>query len=402
MSAATKRQVAFDMLLNVVATALPLVVLQVIVLPLMAYNMEGGEYGLVVTILSAFSVIPGVLGNTLNNIRLIYDKKYKDCSLSGDFNPMVLASSTVSFLAIIATAGFMGVVDIVSLIMLGVASAIWLVREYYIVAFRIELNYKAILISNVIQALGYFLGYGLFLFTREWVLVYAVGQILGLAYVFRKSDLHKEPLRITPLLKPTLKDTASLVVSNFLSKVMVYSDRIVLHPLIGGNAVAVYYVSTLVGKILSMAVSPVNGVMLSYLAKRKSKTTKTFAMTMATGLALCVIVYCAIALCGRSVLGFLYPMYVDAAMEYISITSATALVYVLISMALPFTLKFFAMKWQIAVNATTCVIYLGLGLGLYDLFGLMGFCIGALVANVLKLALLVGLFCLMNPDSSSL
>lgn len=99
MSAATKRQVAFDMLLNVVATALPLVVLQVIVLPLMAYNMEGEEYGLVVTILSAFSVIPGVLGNTLNNIRLIYDKKYKDCSLSGDFNPMVLAASAVSFLA---------------------------------------------------------------------------------------------------------------------------------------------------------------------------------------------------------------------------------------------------------------------------------------------------------------
>ena len=401
---AGKKQIAADVALNVLATALPLCVLQLVILPLMAGNMGEGEYGLVVTTLSVFNVLPGVFGIALNNVRLVFQNKYDQAGVRGDFNAILLCSGLVCAAVCVVLLVSFGTNDLVLLLLVFVASLAWIAREYFLVAFRLKIDYKSILACNVVQTVGYALGYGLFLTAHQWVLVYLVGQGLSLLYIVCKSDLHREPLQLTRLLKDVISSAAALSVSQFLSKFMAYSDRILLFPLLGGGAVGVYYISTLMGKIVSMAVTPINSVMLTYLSKRKSsdRPRRAFLVAMLTALAVCIAAYIAVMALGGPVLGFLYPAYVDEAMVYLPVTSITAFAYVLISVAQPFTLKYYSMRWQILINGSTCIAYVLLGLSLLSEFGLMGFCIGALVANVLKLLIMLAIYVFVKPDSRSL
>lgn len=401
---AGRKQIATDVALNVLATALPLCVLQLVILPLMAGNMSEGDYGLVVTTLSVFNVLPGVFGIALNNVRLVFQNKYDDAGVHGDFNVILLCSGLVCAAACVVLLVSFGTNDLASLLLVFVASLAWIAREYFLVAFRLSIDYKSILICNVVQTVGYVLGYGLFLAVHQWVLVYLVGQGLSLLYIVCKSGLHREPLQLTCLFKDVISSAAALSVSQFLSKFMAYSDRILLFPLLGGGAVGVYYISTLMGKIVSMAVAPINGVMLTYLSKRRSadRPRRAFWVAMLAALAACIAAYIAVMVLGRPVLGFLYPAYVDEAMVYLPVTSITAFAYVLISVAQPFTLKYYSMKWQVFINGFTCIAYVLLGLSLLSKFGLMGFCVGALVANVLKLLVMLAIYVLLKPDSKSL
>ena len=55
-------------------------------------------------------------------------------------------------------------------------------------------------------------------------------------------------------------------------------------------------------------------------------------------------------------------------------------------------MKFFDMKWQIAINGGTVIVYLALGISLLIPLGLMGFCIGALLTNVIKLLFMIFIY----------
>ena len=85
-----KNKVFGDMALNIIATAIPTFVIQIILLPLLGRRMDSNEYGLLVTILALLNVVPSTFGNTLNNIRLIYDRTYKIEKVEGDFNLILL------------------------------------------------------------------------------------------------------------------------------------------------------------------------------------------------------------------------------------------------------------------------------------------------------------------------
>lgn len=61
----------FDVFLNIVATAIPIAVLQLCIYPLIATNVDDEIYGLFLTQISVLTIISGSLGNALNNIRLV-------------------------------------------------------------------------------------------------------------------------------------------------------------------------------------------------------------------------------------------------------------------------------------------------------------------------------------------
>ena len=149
--------------------------------------------------------------------------------------------------------------------------------------------------------------------------------------------------------------------------------------------ISVYYVATIFGKIVSMAINPINSVALSYLSKMKKKPDSLFYWSYAVGIVVCIIGYIFAIIFSKPILSMIYPTYVDAAMKYIYITSATICVNVLTTIITPFVLKFFAMKWQILINGITTACYIIISLILLHLFGMAGFCIGTLIANIIKL-----------------
>lgn len=385
-----KKKIIFDMALNISATALPTFVLQLLVLPAISWYMPDERYGLLVTVLSFLNVVPSTMGNVLNNIRLLFNNEYIDEKQKGDFN-LILAG--LAILNVVALAVFLVIYDkeltVFNLLLIVIVSVLWLCREYYIVAFRLNINYLQILICNMLRIVGYGFGFILFRVTGYWQWIYLFGLLFSLVYCFIKSELWKEPFKKTYLFKKTSSQGLLLLIAKILNRLITYADKILIYPILGGAVVSVYYAATIFGKVVSLMITPINSVALTYLSKMRSKKDNTFKSALLLGTGICIVGYFLCLAVSRPVLALLYPRFVDNAMKYIFVTTGTTVLYALISIVDPFIMKFFDMKWQIVINGSTFAVYLTLCLSFLKLWGLMGFCIGALLTNALKLIFMI-------------
>ena len=291
-----------DSALNVVAVALPTAALQLLVFPMAAAGLDSDSYGLLTTVFALMNLVPGTLGLALCNIRLLYNSNYADKGVAGDF-PLLLRSSCL--LAAVPSAGvllFYGVREAANLIFALLTTCIWLMREYYGVAFRIRLDFKAVLICNVGLAVGYLAGYALFRVSTCWGVILLTGQLVSLALILSRTDLWKDPATKTELYSKVRTDVVQFSAAAFLSRCISYSDRVLLFPMIGGHLVSVYYVSTLIGKMLSMVITPLNTVLLSYISRGRTKPVKLFALLLASGLILASVGFVVVLLIAEPVL----------------------------------------------------------------------------------------------------
>ena len=391
-----------DSALNVVAVALPTAALQLLVFPMAAAGLDSDSYGLLTTVFALMNLVPGTLGLALCNIRLLYNSNYADKGVAGDF-PLLLRSSCL--LAAVPIAGvllFYGVREAANLIFALLTTCIWLMREYYGVAFRIRLDFKAVLICNVGLAVGYLAGYALFRVSTCWGVILLTGQLVSLALILSRTDLWKDPATKTELYSKVRTDVVQFSAAAFLSRCISYSDRVLLFPMIGGHLVSVYYVSTLIGKMLSMVITPLNTVLLSYISRGRTKPVKLFALLLASGLILASVGFVVVLLIAEPVLKVLYPQFVDEAMVYLPISSAAALVYSVSTVVNSFLVRFYDMSWQTRINALLLGVYVIFAYGGYLLGGLMGFCAGYLAVNVLQLLIIVCVFFFKPADSKTL
>lgn len=394
------KKIVGDAFLNVIASSVPLVLLQLALLPLIAARVTDDEYGLVVTLVALLSLVPTTLGNVLNNVRLLQCAESDDRRPSSSFSLIVLVSTAIAVLVTFCVAVYYA--DGVNPTSTGMALLAFLAvyREYLMVSYRLDLNYRAIVASSFYLAVGYLVGYGLFALTGWWELVYMVGLASSLAYMLLTTHLWREPLSPDSQLAGSAKDTAVLFASSMLGRSTTYADRMVIFPMLGGFEVSVYYVATLFGKILSMGVSPVSSVMLSYLARLKARPKRAFWYSLGLGLALSVVAYGITIGLSRPVLLLLYPQFADQAMDYVWLVTITAYVNVLISIADPYVLRFLSLKWQVFENGLFCLLYFALALTLLGSFGLMGFCLGSLIATGAKLVFLLLVYCFAEVKSS--
>ncbi len=390
---ATKKKIVFDMVLNIVAVAIPTIVLQLFILPAISNYLPDDKYGLLVTLLAVLNVFPATLGNVLNNVRLLYNKNYIEKNIEGDFNILLLIMMSINIL-VVGVFAFIYSDDknALDIILVIVISLLWLAKEYFIVAFRLNINYVAILINNILQVVGYGIGYVLFLNTGKWQWIYILGYILSLVYIFFRCSLWKERLVFTELFRIVSTQSIYLFIANLLSRTITYADKLLIYPILGGEVVSVYYAATVFGKVVSLAITPINAVALTYLAKVNKKSGNVFKTAVLSGTGLGIIGYIVCVLISRPVLTILYPQFVDQAMNYIYVTTATTVVYALISIVSPFLLKFFDMKWQIAINGISSLIYVVLSLVLHYFWGLMGFCVGALITNIVKFIYMINIY----------
>lgn len=386
----SKKGFLIDSLLNITATAIPILILQIITLPIIGSILGGDEYGLVVTLISLFTLLSTPFGNVLNNIRLLKNDEYEKENIKGDFNYLLIRSIILS--SIIVTVGtiyFEGSFSIKSILMIVLISSINMIREYLIVSFRISLNYKGILLNNIILGFGYVLGTIAFYFVGYWQLIFISGFGLSLIYIIKNSSLLKEPIFKTKFFKKTVYSSRILLISSLLKNLMGYADKLLLFPLLGAKAVSIYYSATIIGKIISMAINPINGVILSYITKtRKLGLNKIVLLLSVLGI-IGVLGYFMSIMIGPLLLSVLYREWANESIKLLYITSATVIIGVISSMINPFILRFTNINFQLIINGIHFTLYIICAYIFYNLYGLIGFCIGILLSNVINLILMV-------------
>lgn len=397
-----KKKFVIDSLLNIIATSIPLLILQLVTLPVVGAILGGDQYGLVVTLISLFTLLSLPFGNVLNNIRLLSDNEYKQKDITGDFNALLAGSIIISsFMMILGTVYYQGAFSLVSIILMVTISCLNLLREYLLVSFRLKLNYKGILINNIILGIGYLTGTLVFYLTGYWQLIFIFGSGLSLFYIIRNSNLLKETFTLTNLFKKTRYKSLILFISSFFKTMLSYADKLLLFPLLGPTAVSIYYTATILGKIISMMITPINGVILSYLTRMEKMRSNNFIYIIVIIGVVGVIGYFTTILISHPLLYFLYPNWAAESMELIYITTASAIIGVMSSLLQPFNLRFNNINWQLLISGANVVVYIISVFMFYNLYGLIGFCIGILVANVFKLGLMISIFIFNNRQSST-
>lgn len=371
---------------NAIATALPTVVLQLIILPLVAKKMDGNTYGLVLTIIAAVTMIAAGIGNVLNNVHMLSDGEYKKKEITGDFGIILTVCSIGVSIITLGISFYYGAENYVLNLCLAVCM---LIKEYYIVRFWIDLDYLGILKCNIWCVIGYIVGLSIFWLEGNWQYIYIIGNVCSIIYIIKKYGVPKNLFSSTVLLATTAKKCGALSVSTILTRALQYVDRLLLYPLLGGEEVSVYYVSTLIGKTVSMALGPINSFLLSQLAKKNKMEKKVFGQMLFFTAIVGIISYGVCVLVSRPVLYIMYPQWVDEAMKYIYITSGTAVISAMSLVISPVVLRFCNINWQMVVSGVCLVVYAISALVLLNWYGLFGFCMGGLLANVVSLVLMI-------------
>lgn len=370
-------------ILRFMASAFPILIIQILIFPSIAQNIDSGIYGFILTVYSFFSLVPGTLGNSLLNLRLVHDTDWGH-SNEQDFSILLVIVSTASFLFGAIFLLVYNYISILSALLLCTTAAVWCIREYALVKYLCKVDYVSYLKNSLVMCFGYALGYALFRVGCDWAVIFLLGQLASLVFLRLTTKIFSIK-RPSSFFSTVVKEASQLTFSGFLLRAVTYCDRLVLYPLIGGTSVAIYYAATLVSKIINMIAVALNSVVLTSLAKKPDEDKHSFYVTLGSSFVICVVCYVIIVVAAPVILGVLYPQFLSDALPLVPVTAAASLLAVVTSLISPYVLRFRSMKWQIVGPLTSLVLYLTLALTLFLNFGLIGFAVGALLAELCKL-----------------
>lgn len=389
-----KKKIIFDMCLNIIAVSIPVGILQLIVYPITADALGADEYGFMLTIYSIWVMVSNSLGNVLNNVRLLHNKDYMEAGLEGDFLILyrrwnILNAIIIALLIFIYSVEF----NFVHIILGCVVACLILSKAYLEVAFRIKLNYKAIVISNMLQSFGFLAGCYITIKTGGiWEFIFILGYGASVVFCILNTELLHEKTIRTPFYSKVQKDSHQLVIATIIGNLMNYADKLVLYPLMGGTAVSIYYTATILGKIIGMLTGPINSVVLSYISRWNDSRKNILNKVLALGIGIIFVGYIVTMSISRPIIGLLFPQWVDEVMVYMPVTTLTVLLLALISIIQPFVLKFCDMKWQIVINSASVAVYFVSALALWNIWGLMGFCVGTVIGAATKIFIMLFIY----------
>ena len=392
------KKILIDFIYSFVAYGLPTVVLQFVIQPLIAGRTTADANGLFVTLFNVVKLMAGVFIVPLANLRLLKKQECeKNIALNSFFNTLFIVAISCS--AIIGTLmnGFYRnfkwtVTDIILLLLILLIMG---VHDYFMIVFRLILNYKKIVIDNILIVSGYGIGLLLFIYTGLWELIFITGYLFGMIYVLFSTDLWKP--------RPGTKDGSHLVrqygdlcASDLLKNATTYCDRLIIYPVLGGYDVSVYNSASVVSKAVTVISSPLRNVLLSYIVnsnelKVSRKKLKKYIPLAVVGIAVVFAVFWGVSILACKLL---YPKYAASAMPFIPIITIAIVIETTGAILNIVLFRFARTVVQTIISALKLGVYLVavLLLAIVAKMGLLGFCIAILLADITFItAVLVGL-----------
>lgn len=377
-------------------------VLQFIVQPIMASQLGIERNGLYLTLMSLNYFVIGITASVLNTVRMLQHEEYEKRGYTGDFNIFFIGYAVL--LAVVMPIGFIlysGSTDTVDILLFVAIAWLYLYHDYIFAQYRLQLNYKKILINNIVLVVGYFLGLGIFFLWPKWQIVIITAYALGGIYDFFNTTFIREPLRITPMFKKTAKKVSLLTCSQALSSMTNYCDKLLLFPLLGGESVSVYTSASIIGKILLLLSSPLNSVLLSYLVKMNSFGAKLGKKKIGLLAGFLILAYAFCVIIGFPLTSLLYPGWASESQKFIPLTVAISALALLSNLLNTIVIRFYKTSLQVILQSVNLIVYLGLAISFISLWSLWGFCIGSAIAGIVKLIILLFVILKIKPNAQS-
>ena len=384
--------ITHDFLINIIASTIYTFSRQIVVFPILASRLTDADYGTLLTVMGLVNVCTAIIGSTLNNIRLVQNSEYLRCGIrGGDFNHLCILGSCFS----IAFSFILWSVFKYSWLTALLLTAYILVSNLYHYAsslFRIDLNFKRILIANCLVSAAYIASTFLFATVVLWPAVFLMGEGIGLVFVAKTTKFYKESFSRTPLYRQTRKKVIAFMISNLVGNLLMYADRMIIYPVLGAESVSYYSTAAFFGKSAGIVMTPIAGVLLGYYAQDDFVASKRLFTVVNCISLLLLSLFMAVCWCFAPLFTkILYPTLYLQASPYLVLANFASVVSIAGNMAQPMILRCCDTKYVLAVQILYAVVYIMFSAVLIPRYALFGFCWAAISANGLRLLALYGL-----------
>ena len=253
----------FDLGLNTFAFAIYIIAQQLILMPSMGKMLVEDAFAKYIIFISIFSIISNSLGSELGIVRQIREEKEE----YGIYNKTLSYLLFVVFIISIVSICFLHY-SLIETLLLSLIVVLANIRLYSSAIFRMNKEFRKVLIQNVLYLIGIVIGLFLFKILKCIWLPSLLAEIIALIYSIVKSDVKKlfrfKEDRLNKGLLSAFKDYSII---EFLINMITYFDKIIIYPILGPGAVNVYYATSTMSKMFSLITNPLHGVILSWLRK---------------------------------------------------------------------------------------------------------------------------------------
>lgn len=379
-----------DTSINIISNLLLVSVIQLICFPLLNKSETENVFSLITVIYGYAIIIATTLGNTLNNVRLLYNNKITQSKKEYLFNNIfkyVIIGNIIIFSLLI----WLYTKEVtVNNILIVLFSALLTSRYYLNVYFREKLNFTKILFSNVSILIGYLIGILLYVTLLEFYsVIFVMGELLGIVYIIKNiqgntyEDENNYEIE-SNIKNKVYKDYTNYTLTNLMINALNYLDRIIVFPLVGANAMTTYFIGSTTSKMISLITTPMNNVLLSYITAGESKNTyfKTLNLIVMISLipSFFLIKYTSLLL--TKILYYDYFDHVDKIMNLITIICLLSIYNSVIN---PFCMKILSSITLLKIQITYAGFYIISALLCTINYGLFGFCWATIISILFRL-----------------
>lgn len=374
--------------LSVVGLCVYNLAIQVFVYPTLDRVLGHESYGRMLTAISVISVAAVSVGVGVNYERMALHARVE--SANGDYNFALLVGAVFCGGAGVLAGRFVGMTGAVSYILLALMSVSMMLRYYSDVDFRLDVNYRKLLVFYLVLSAGYIVGTLLFAKPDCWQAVFITAELLSVLFVVLFGKIYRKPLVCSENRKKVFHSSARLVASQVFANGILNCDRMLIGGLMNGTAVTVFYTASLLGKSVALLTGPFNGVIIGFLAKSNRPITRRFFMLCVGGAcAVSVLMFAVLIPVTPFVIRLLYPSVADSAAPYYLWANAGQIVYFISNLLLVIALRFLSERFQLFVNLGYTVLYLALCVPCLMQGDLMRFMQCALLAGGIRFAAIV-------------
>ena len=362
-------------------------ILQLVIYPLLNRFMGSDQLGRLLYIMGLAAILCPSVGQALNNSRLVVRREY--AVKNGDYNRILLL-----FGALGCTAAVVIAADSIASPGEGILAVILLMltifRYYGDVEYRLNLNYRNYFIYYAVLSAGYVLGFGVYLLTGSWYMIFLLGEGLALIYLAATGSVFGRFWEAGSFFLIALSRGAMLVFSYLITNLTLNIDRVALKFFIGDLAVTYYYVTSLIGKTMVLLVAPVNTIIISYLTKQKEKIgKKQFLAFVGAGGAVSAVFFIAAQIATPLFIRLFYHDLYDSVKGMITVVNLSQVLGLFSAYLFVVILTFAEEKWQLILQILHLAVITVLVLIFTRSHGIMGFAMAVLAANVIRVAAVI-------------
>ena len=365
-------------------------VAQIVLFPLYARKFGNIGYGDLQYLMAYVNILTVSIGSAANYARMVSPPEERENG--GDYNLLLLLVGLVGIPLTYLVRRFGGApmdnATYICYLLLFVAMAF---RYYADVAYKLTLHYRRYFIYYLLIGIGYVIGAILVSKTGIWPLGLLVGEALGVLYAYASSaQLRRRALRLSPVWRRTVRAVLTLFVAEGVANLILNVDRILLKLLVGASAVTVYYLATLVGKVVSVVITPLNGVLIGYLSRFDGKLTRRAMRWLTVGSGAAILMGALLCtLGGYVVLLILYPSEIHTVGDFLLVGSLAQVLYFVTSIMMVVLIRFAKKSYQVIINAIFGICFFGLGIPATLMFSLWGFSVAMVLACAVRFALAI-------------